>query len=208
VNLRMAAGAVTDNLGNTGPSAPRLGIGGVMSGTPEPTISSVVRVGWATAVTTGDWVGEGNTLAYQWQVSGSASGPWANATGTGNATATYTPITGDAWQYVRAVVTATALDGTTATMTSAARVVQPAEVLYATNNGSANVSRFTVWRDGTLSAAVNTAASSSPVGIAVTPNGRYVYVANSAANTISQYSTDDAGALTPLATPTIAQTNP
>ena len=57
VNLRMAAGAVTDNLGNTGPSAPRLGIGGVMSGTPQPTISSVVRVGWATTATSGDWVG-------------------------------------------------------------------------------------------------------------------------------------------------------
>ncbi len=208
VNLRMAAGAVTDNLGNTGPSAPRLGIGGVMSGAPQPTVSSVVRVGWATAVTTGDWVGEGNTLAYQWQVSSSASGPWANATGTGNATATYTPVAGDAWQYVRAAVTATALDGTTATMNSAARVVQPAEVLYATNNGSANVSRFTVQADGTLSAAINTAAGTSPIGIATTPNGRYVYVANGGANTISQYSTDDAGALTPLATATIAQTNP
>ena len=35
-----------------------------------------------------------------------------------------------------------------------------------------------------------------------------MYVANATANTISQYSTDDAGALTPLATATIAQTNP
>jgi hypothetical protein len=202
VNLQLVANAVTGSLGTTGPSAARTGTGGVMGGTPEPTVSSVVRVGWATTATSGDWVGEGHTLAYQWQVSDDGSTGWGAATGAGNATATYTPAVGDAWKYLRVRVTATAVDGSTATQVSAARAVQSAEVLYATNNGGANVSRFTVGRDGSLSTATNTAASTSPMGIATVASGRYVYVANNGANTISQYSTDEAGVLTPLASPT------
>ena len=44
----------------------------------------------------------------------------------------------------------------------------------------------------------------NPRGIAVAPNGEFVYVTNSDDNTVSQYSIDVCGGLVPLATPTVA----
>ena len=47
------------------------------------------------------------------------------------------------------------------------------------------------------------AAGNAPYGIAVSPNGRYVYLANGGGG-VSQYSVGSGGMLAPMATPTVA----
>ncbi|MBU6363819.1 MAG: beta-propeller fold lactonase family protein, partial [Acidobacteria bacterium] len=198
-NLRLSANAVTGNLGNAGPTAARLGIGGTMGPTPDPTIPASVRVSTPATAAPGSWVGEGLTFAYQWQVSDDGATGWASATGTGNATATYTPATGDLWKYVRVRVTATSLDGATATMTSAAQPVQPPEMLYMTNSNANTVGAFRVQGDGSLGTMVQAATGDvAPRQIALTPDRRYAYAANSGGTTVSQFSVAADGTLTLL----------
>ena len=204
VDLRLAANAVTSNLGNAGPLSPRLGIGGVMGPTPQPAINSTIRVSTATTATTGNFTGEGLTYAWQWQVADSAGGPWTNATGTGNATATYTPAVSEAWKYVRARVTATALDGTTLSQASVARVVQQPEILMSSNQGANTLGLFAMQEDGTLANGTTVAAGAGPSYATASPDGAYAYVANYSGNSISQYSVGADGTFTPLSPASIS----
>lgn len=79
--------------------------------------------------------------------------------------------------------------------------------LYVTNSyssdGSGGISFFSINTDGTLSwqADYNTGSSGNPQGLAVTPDGRYLYVVNgmsSGTNGISIYSIQSDGTLTSI----------
>jgi DNA-binding beta-propeller fold protein YncE len=79
------------------------------------------------------------------------------------------------------------------------------------NSTSHNVSQFAVGSDHTLSP-LSPATLASPAfeqGIATTPDGLHVYVANDFSNSVSQYSASSSGALTSLSPSTVgAGTNP
>jgi DNA-binding beta-propeller fold protein YncE len=82
--------------------------------------------------------------------------------------------------------------------------------VYVTNetsaDGSLGVSQYSVGPGGALAplATPTVAAGGGPAGIAVSPNGQYVYVVNENGGGVSQYSVRPGGALAPLATPTVA----
>lgn len=76
------------------------------------------------------------------------------------------------------------------------------DYLYVTNYGSNTISAFAGGADGNIastpvscSACSNTSYFSAPTGVAVSPNGKYVYVANSASNTVSAFTIGSGGAL-------------
>ena len=74
--------------------------------------------------------------------------------------------------------------------------------------GPGGVSQYTVGAGGALSPmATPTVAAVGPAGIAVSPNGKSVYVSNSG-DGISQYTVGPGGALSPMATPTVAGSEP
>ena len=80
---------------------------------------------------------------------------------------------------------------------------------YVTNGISGNVSQLTVGAGGTLEpqATPTVAGGDGPAAIAVSPNGEYVYIANSLADGsggVSQYVVGSGGTLAPMATPTVA----
>lgn len=93
--------------------------------------------------------------------------------------------------------------GTTPT---AAAVSTNSSFLYVVNQGSNNVSAYAIDAGtGVLTALAGGtgnpfAAGTTPVGIAITPNGAFVNVANSGSNNVSAYSVNiGTGALTALA---------
>ena len=196
--LTMASGAVADPAGNTGPQVTTAASSvAVTAGSVLPTIPATSRVGLAQAGTAGTWVGADNTYAYQWQVADSDLGPWTNATGTGNATLTYTPVAGDAWKRIRLKVTATNAAGSTDAV-AVSGLVQVAPQLLVANAGSATVGRYPIAVDGSLGTTTTIAAGTGTKYPVVTPDGAFAYVINTTAATISQYSVDSAGALTAL----------
>ncbi len=84
--------------------------------------------------------------------------------------------------------------------------------VYVTNGGSTGadgVSQYTVGTDGALTPMATTptvAAGNGPEGIAVSPDGKSVYVTNLGATGpggVSQYTVGTDGALKPMATPTV-----
>ena len=70
-----------------------------------PTISGTAAIGQQLTASHGTWT-NGDTYAYEWQVSVDGSTGWATATGSGANTASYTVATADAGKYLRVVVTA------------------------------------------------------------------------------------------------------
>src|SRR5205085_2152352 len=58
------------------------------------------------SATSGAWTPTPDSYAYQWQVASSAIGPWSSATGTGNASSSYTVAATDLAKYLRVQVTA------------------------------------------------------------------------------------------------------
>ena len=88
----------------------------------------------------------------------------------------------------------------------AAAVSANSSFLYVVNQGSNNVSAYAIDAGtGALTALAGGtgnpfAAGTAPVGIAIAPNGSFVYVANSGTNNVSAYSVNiGTGALTALA---------
>ncbi len=90
--------------------------------------------------------------------------------------------------------------------------------LYAANQGSGNVSAFTIGGSGGLTAvagspfASGSGASSQPTGASVDPTGNFLYISNQADGTVSSYritlSGANAGALTSLGPPLATGVSP
>jgi DNA-binding beta-propeller fold protein YncE len=76
--------------------------------------------------------------------------------------------------------------------------------LYVPNGTT--VGQFDVGAGGLLTpkAPATVAAGSTPLAVAVSPDGKSAYVANTGSNSISQYDIGASGALTPKSTPTVA----
>jgi type II secretory pathway pseudopilin PulG len=74
-----------------------------------PTVTGLAQVGKVLSSSSGDWSSSYPTPAYtyQWQVSNNGSTSWISASGTGNATASYTVVSADVGKYLRVQVTAT-----------------------------------------------------------------------------------------------------
>ena len=79
------------------------------------------------------------------------------------------------------------------------------EFLYSSEAGSNTVSMFRIEADGTLSpleamgcTAMSCEAGTEPVGVAVSPNGQFLYAANVGSSTISPFSIGLEGLLSPL----------
>ncbi len=66
---------------------------------------------------------------------------------------------------------------------------------YAINNGSNNVSLFSVASNGTLSSAGSMGTGAAPVSVATDSMNRYLYVADQGAQQISEYTIDSLGVL-------------
>jgi 6-phosphogluconolactonase len=73
-------------------------------------------------------------------------------------------------------------------------------LLFAANQGSDNISVFSIQPDGSLTSASGSPfpTLAEPVALAVSPNGKYLYVTNSISGTVSVYSVGSSGSLTPL----------
>jgi DNA-binding beta-propeller fold protein YncE len=87
--------------------------------------------------------------------------------------------------------------------------------VYVTNGGNDSVSQYGVGPGGALSPKrpATVAAGANPIGVAVSPNGRSVYVANfiggNLGGTVSQYDIGSGGELTPKSPATVfADSNP
>jgi 6-phosphogluconolactonase len=82
--------------------------------------------------------------------------------------------------------------------------------LYVTNYGPSTVSGYVIGSGGLLTPlstptfTTGSGPRSDPYGIAVTPSGSFLYVANSNDNTVSAFAIGSSGLLTPLSTPTFA----
>lgn len=81
---------------------------------------------------------------------------------------------------------------------------------YVTSGDKDLVTRYAIQKDadagvpGTLTLIDTTAVGSSPYGIAITPSGNALYVVNGLSDTISQFSIDANGALSPLSPATVS----
>ena len=75
-----------------------------------PAVGAAAQVGVPVSVDSGTWTNppaSAGGYAYQWEVSANGADGWANAAGTGAATATYTPAAAEYAKFLRARVTAT-----------------------------------------------------------------------------------------------------
>ena len=67
-------------------------------------------------------------------------------------------------------------------------IVDPSgKYVYVVNNGSSNISQYSISSNGALTAMSTVAAGTSPASITFNPNGGNAYVANSGSNDITQY---------------------
>ena len=76
------------------------------------------------------------------------------------------------------------------------------QFLYVANDGSHNVSAFSIGAGGALTKIVCTAGcetGSNPQGVAVSPNGQFLYSSNFGSHTVSPFSIGPGGALSPIA---------
>ena len=111
VTLGLNSTTVTDLAGNTGPAAASSAqtITGqfTLVNSALPQVTGAIVAGTPVATDGGIWVGAPTiTYAYDWQVSSDMTS-WSSASGSGQATSTYTPVAGDVSKYVRVRVTAT-----------------------------------------------------------------------------------------------------
>ena len=91
-----------------------------------------------------------------------------------------------------------------------AMVVHPSQhYAYVANHGSANISQYNIGADGSLTPMIPAAtvasgtSASKPNGLIIDSSGTHLYVANFGDGTVSQYSIDLVGALTPLTPATV-----
>lgn len=89
-----------------------------------PTTSGSLIVGRVVTATSGTWIPGAPSFAYQWQVLNGTT--WANATGTGNASAKYTIAGADQGRQLRALITATSPAGAAVAPSAATGVVAAA----------------------------------------------------------------------------------
>lgn len=75
---------------------------------------------------------------------------------------------------------------------------------FVTDEGSSMTDQYIIGADGTLSFNASVPAGSEPWMQAVTPNGKYLYVANYSGGGINQYSISSAGTLTALSPAVVA----
>ncbi len=119
--------------------------------TVAPSVTGTAKVGTALSATEGTWgVGDaaGTTTTYQWQSSTDGSTGWANITGA--TSATYTPVTNDALNFLRVNVTKTNSGGS-ATASSAATVkVQTQNGISMVSSGKLTGLIATVPNDATI----------------------------------------------------------
>jgi 6-phosphogluconolactonase (cycloisomerase 2 family) len=74
--------------------------------------------------------------------------------------------------------------------------------VYVSGTASNTVAALDIAADGALAPALTPAIpQAGPVGIAITPDGRFAYVANLGAGTVSAFSVDGTGLLTPIGAP-------
>jgi 6-phosphogluconolactonase len=94
-------------------------------------------------------------------------------------------------------------------------ISRDSQFLYVANSGSDNVSAFTIGAAGVLTLVPQAegptkpvgAGVSSPIALAVTPNGRFLYVATSTSSMVTVFQVDASGVLT-LVPPAGPGTNP
>jgi len=75
---------------------------------------------------------------------------------------------------------------------------------FVTDRGNSTADQYTIGTDGTLSFSGSASAGSEPWMQAVTPNGKYLYVANYDGGGINQYSIGSSGTLTALSSTPVA----
>jgi DNA-binding beta-propeller fold protein YncE len=80
-----------------------------------------------------------------------------------------------------------------------------ASELYATNHGLNTITPFSIGANGavgpTTCAGTSCATGQGPIGVAVSPNGRFVYAADYGANAISAFSIATSGSVAPIPCP-------
>ncbi len=108
----------------------------------------------------------------------------------------------------------------TGTVPVALAIDSAGHFLFVANQGSNNISVFSVGSGGSLTEVAGSPfptgstptptspSTASPAGVAVAPSGNFLYVANQGQETISVFSIDSSGALTPLFSPFTAGTAP
>ena len=177
------------------------------TGTSASTISqySIGTGGVLTALTPGTAVA-GVSTSY---VTVDPSGKFAYAANLGNGTGT-----GTVSQYTigaNGALTAMVSPTVAAITNPNALTVDPSgNYVYVVNAGGSSITQYTIGASGALTAMTSPTVSTglSPVSVTVDPSGQYAYVANSgnnvSASTVSQYSIGVGGALTGLATATVA----
>lgn len=90
--------------------------------TVAPAITGTAQVGVALTLGNGTWDGEpAPSFTRKWQVSDTGTGGWTDIVGATNAT--YTPVTGNVGKYLRGVVTATNVAGTSSKESAATAAV-------------------------------------------------------------------------------------
>lgn len=101
------------------------------------------------------------------------------------------------------------------TTPQALAISKDSQFLYVANSGSDDVTVFKIGTAGALTLVPQTegrskpvgAGASSPIGLAITPNGRFLYVATSNSNMVTAFQVDSSGVLT-LVPSAGASTNP
>lgn len=108
-------GVAPDGTANSVPVGPVTAPGTIPANTVAPVVSGTVQRAQVLTSTQGTWTGSPTpTYGYQWQVSADGLTGWTSATGSGNATNSYTVATIDINQFLRCVVTATNTHGSVA----------------------------------------------------------------------------------------------
>lgn len=101
------------------------------------------------------------------------------------------------------------------TTPQALAISKDSQFLYVANSGSDDVTVFNIGTAGALTLVPQTegrskpvgAGASSPIGLAISPNGRFLYVASSNSNMVTAFQVDSSGVLT-LVPPAGSGTNP
>ena len=182
---------------------------GLPTNSAVPAVTGTVKIGETLACSTGTWtaVPAISTYAYQWQVSADGSTGWANATGTGAATASYVVNAADVMKFMRCNVTASNGFGASAVASSVSTtVVTRPDMLYvpaiSATAGVVGITGFAVGTNGQLTPTVSTTGLAAPRSVAVSKNGRYLYAAT--ATTIFKYAIGSTGGLTALTPASVA----
>jgi hypothetical protein len=147
-----------------------------------PTIAGTAKVGQILTASPGTWSNSPASFGYQWQ--GSTNGTsWANATGAGATTSSYTIAAADAGSYLRVTVTATNLGG------SASASSSPTATTVSANDTTPPTVSVTSPRAGSSVSASTTLTASASDNVGVVKVEFYVDGKLVATDTASPYTT-------------------